>query len=267
MIQPFQKEFQYYGKRMRPYYRVWGIAVSEDGKTVLRHYESDFGSGITTKRPPAKLKVQTDKDGRCFVRTQDHGKIMIDIMVAAAFCPPCPSPTIQYELVHKDGDLSNCHYKNLEWQKIQPVVQVTPHTTAKSIKLTNGLRIHKDGSVYDGKQKLNYQTSIYDRDTDLFWSIKPQVRFSRQNQWGRIVDKTASIDSLMAAAGYVRGDKNQFTNPQILHKDNDWLNFDSSNLEWCDTSDPRYINYAQKQSEDMKAWNIANNKDFPDCYK
>lgn len=32
-----RKKILDYGKRMRPYYRVWGIAVSEDGKTVIRH--------------------------------------------------------------------------------------------------------------------------------------------------------------------------------------------------------------------------------------
>lgn len=246
MIKPFQKEFDYYGKRMRPYFKFGGFAVSEDGKTILRHYENDFKSGIIAQRPAKRLTVHTDKDGRCVVRTQDHGEISVDMMVAACFCPPCPSPT--YELVHKDGNLSNCHYKNLEWQKNQSVIQTTPHTTDKSIKLSNGLTVHKDGSIYDGRVKLNHQISIYDRDTDLFWAIKPQVRFSRSNQWKRMVEKRVSVDSLMAAAGYVGGDKNQFQNPQILHKDNNWLNFDSSNLEWCDVLEQRYIDYAKKQS-------------------
>lgn len=267
MRSPFTKEFDYYGKRMRPYFKLWGFAVSEDGKTVLRHYENDFGSGIIAKRPPSRLTVQTDKDGRCFVRTQDHGVIMVDVMVAAAFCQPCPSPNSMFELVHKDGAQSNCHYKNLEWQRKQSVPQSTLHTTKNKVKLTNGLTVHKDGSVFDGIQELNHQICIFDSDTNLFFAIQPIVRYRRPNQWNRIVELKTNIDSLMAGAGYVGGEKYDFTNPRILHKDYDWLNFDSTNLEWCDASDQRYLDYAQKQTEDMKEWNIANNKDFPDCYK
>ena len=267
MIKPFEKEFLYYGKRMRPYYKVWGIAVSEDGKTVLRHYEKDFGSSILPQRPAKRLSVQTDKNGECYVNTQDKGRLYVAVMVAACFCPPCPAPQQDYELCHKDGNQSNCHYKNLEWRKKTPIPKVTIHTTAQSVKLSNGLTVHRNGTVYDKKQKLPLENSIYDPDTDLFWSIQPKVSYYRPNKWKKEERLKAIMDDLMAAAGYVAEEKYQFQNPVILHLDGNWLNFDSSNLEWCDASDPRYTNYVKKLADDMKAWNIANNKDFPNCYK
>lgn len=260
----FQKEFEYYGKRMRPYFRIWGLAVSEDGKTVIRHYENDFESSIISKRPPTRLTIQIDTNGRAYVNTRDHGKLMVAMMVAVCFCPPCPGP--DYELIHKDGNISNCHYQNLEWSKKQPVQQETLHSTIKSIKLSNGLTIHRDGSVYDIKEKLSMSISHYDSDTGLEWSHTPKVNYFRPNRWKRMERKTSDMDALMAEAGYVAGVRSDFTNPRILHKDNDWLNFNSDNLEWCDQADPRYKDYIRKQTEDMNAWNKANNKDFPDSF-
>ena len=264
MIHPFSKEFRYYGKRMRPYYKVWGIAVSEDGKTVLRHYENDFDSSIIPQRPAKRLTVQTDKSGDSYVSTQDHGRLYVAVMVAICFCPPCPAPQHDYELCHKDGNLSNCHYTNLEWR---PATKVTIHSTSKSVKLPNGLIVHRDGTVSDKNQKIPMEISIYDPDTDLLWAIQPRVSYYRPNRWKREERQRAILDELMAASGYVAGERYQFPNPVILHIDQNWLNFDSSNLEWCDASDQRYIDYVKKQAEDMRAWNITNNRDFPDCYK
>ena len=47
----------------------------------------------------------------------------------------------------------------------------------------------------------------------------------------------------MDIARYVNKNKNRFEHPVILHRDNDWLNFDSDNLEWTDYNDPRYKEY------------------------
>lgn len=258
------KEFNYYGKRMRSYYRIPGLSVSEDGKTVLRQYEKDFSLSYLPQRPPRKLTIQKDTNGYSYVNTRDYGSLMIDELVATCFCPPRPG--LDYELVHKDGNLGNSHYQNLEWRKKQPVQQSTQHTTAKSIKLPNGLTVHSDGTVYDKKDKLTMSISHFDSDTGLEWSHTPKVNYFRPNRWKRSEKHTADMDALMAAAGYVSGERSDFANPKILHKDNDWLNFHSDNLEWCDQADPLYSNYIRRQTEDMNAWNKANNKDFPDYW-
>lgn len=262
----FPSKISYYNKPMRQYFSAPGIYVSEDGRTVIRYYESDLGSSIMPKRPPKRLTVRVDTNGRSYVSTRDYGRLMVEILVATCFCPPCPTPKNNYELVHRDGNLQNCHYKNLEWRKKQPMPQVTIHTTAKSVKLANGLTVHQDGSIYDGKEKLIREISLYDSDTDLFWSIQPRITYYRENKWKRDDRKRATIDSLMAEAGYVAGERSQYKDPVILHKDMDWLNVDSSNLEWCDASDQRYKDYIKKQKEDMNEWNKANNKDFPDSF-
>ncbi len=261
-----KREFQYYGKRMRPYYKVRGLSVSEDGKTVLRSYDKDQSSSGLSKRPPKRLTVQTDKDGNSFVATRDYGKLMVDVMVATCYCPPCPHPQSDYELVHKDGNPSNCHFQNLEWRKKQMASQTTPHTTANSKKIANGLTIHKDGTVYDGREKLSLSISHYDPDIDLELSHEPKIEYFRQNRWNQRERKKEDMDNLMSQAGYVDGERADYKNPRVLHKDEDWLNFKSDNLEWCDKDDPHYQKYLTKKIADMNQWNQDNNKDFPDIF-
>ena len=72
-------------------------------------------------------------------------------------------------------------------------------------------------------------------------------------QWKRYEWKRIDVDRLMEIAGYVNGNKEQFKDPAILHKDNDWLNFSSDNLEWTDRSDPRYREYHNRKVDDMNA--------------
>lgn len=267
MKTPFSKEFDYYGKRMRPFYNLWGFAISDDGKTVLRYYEKDFDGSILAKRPPKRLTIQYDGEGRAYVSTRDHGEIMVDLLVAKCFCVRCPRPYKDYELVHKDGNLANCHYLNLTWQKkVTADSQITIHTATDSIRLQNGLTVHKDGTIEDNGVNLPLEISQYDPDTNLFWSIEPKISYYRSNRWGKVEKKSDQLDALMARAGYIEGEFNSFPNPRILHKDGDWLNHESSNLEWCDASDQRYLDYSKKRTEDMNTWNKNNNKDFPDCF-
>lgn len=60
-------------------------------------------------------------------------------------------------------------------------------------------------------------------------------------------------------AGYVSGEKNDFKNPVILHKDNDPMNFHSDNLEYVEDTDTRYIEYKKKQNEWKHQRNIELN--------
>ena len=68
----------------------------------------------------------------------------------------------------------------------------------------------------------------------------------------------------MAKAGYVDGNKLQFKNPVILHKDGDYKNCASDNLEWCDSSDQRYIDYYNQMADTINALGRNRNKDWPD---
>jgi hypothetical protein len=51
----------------------------------------------------------------------------------------------------------------------------------------------------------------------------------------------------MSRAGYVQGDINSLKSPRILHKDGDYKNFKSANLEWVEKTDPRFISYLVKK--------------------
>ena len=57
----------------------------------------------------------------------------------------------------------------------------------------------------------------------------------------------------MEAAGYVQGDDAVLKDPVILHRDGDYKNFSSDNLEWTEKTDPRYADYCTKREAARKA--------------
>ena len=143
----------------------------------------------------------------------------------------------------KDGNLQNDHYKNLEWRLATTVYPTTTATTAGKVKLTDGLEVRKNGTIYQKGKKLTVGTVIGNGDIDMIVPIEPFVEYERKNSWSRYERKRISVDKLMDIAGYVNENKKRFEHPVILHRDNDWLNFDSDNLEWTDYNDPRYKEY------------------------
>ena len=141
----------------------------------------------------------------------------------------------------------------------------------EEMKLNNGLTVTKSGKVYKGKDVCEVGNCIGDGDLDMRVPIEPFVEYEvHHRQWKRYEWKRINVDKLMDLAGYVGGNKGQFKDPAILHKDNDWLNFNSENLEWTDRSDPRYRNsenlewtdrsdpryreYHNRKVDDMNAW-------------
>ena len=71
------------------------------------------------------------------------------------------------------------------------------------------------------------------------------------------------MDDLMAIAGYVSGERYSLGNPRVLHKDYNPTNFDSSNLEWVESTDARYIEYQKKVEEWKHQRNIELNPGRP----
>ena len=53
----------------------------------------------------------------------------------------------------------------------------------------------------------------------------------------------------MKEAGFIQGDDAGLKEPAILHKDGNYMNFASGNLEWVRQRDPRYKNYIQQKNE------------------
>lgn len=141
--------------------------------------------------------------------------------------------------MYKDGNKSNVHYKNLD---VQPLT--SKHTATDTCTLLNGLEVTKTGEVYYKDKKQNFNDSIYDEDLDLEVYIGPHIIDPTGKSRRRI-----HMDDLMAESGYIDGDKYSIKNPVILHRDYNPTNHDSSNLEWVESTDPRYKDYMGKVKE------------------
>lgn len=223
------------GKRSR-YYNAGYIWVSEDGTVVA--VKSKSGSW-------KYLSVKTDGNGEKYVR-KSYQIIYVKKAVFICFCY-CDDPN-KTQIWYKDGNPANLHYKNLIARE-----QRTYHTTATTFDLFNGLTITSDGKVYNNGVKIPISDCIGDADTDLLRCIPPYV--SNPNK----MSGHLFMDDLMNAAGYVGGEKYDFTNPVILHKDNDPMNFCSDNLEWVEAADPGYLEYQKRFEEWQHQRNIELN--------
>ena len=83
-------------------------------------------------------------------------------MVADCFCAPKPNDGNYYVLVHKDGNLQNDHYKNLEWRLATTVYPQTTAKTAGYVKLDYGLEVRRNGTISQNGKELTVGTAIGD---------------------------------------------------------------------------------------------------------
>lgn len=224
-------------KRCR-YYRDGSLYVSDDGTLAAMPGTKDI------------LPLKRDSNGIVYVNHKWNFSVSIAKAVITCFCKPKPQDGKHYVIKYKDGNTHNCDYKNLEWGLVHYV-----HTTKTTVqKNINGvsINIHKDGTVYlkNGTQLALHDES-YNADIDLFVCIEPSVNVP----YG-IHGKSVTMDELMKNAGYVNGDDAILNHPVILHRDYDRMNFDESNLEWVEDTDPRYITYQTKKKADVHQRNI-----------
>lgn len=182
------------------------------------------------------LEIKTNSDGYKFV---DDGFSLIYVAeaVLGAFKRKPVFGEDGWYVHHIDGDKSNCQLSNLTWTKVDSSVL----TTAPSVFFKN-IIVKKDSTLFVGKEpeKAVVKDRWLDTDVDRIWvfltpkavTYEPNVEFHDIEKW-------------MSKAGYVHGVKSSYTNPVILHKDFDVTNFSSSNLEWCDAKDTRYVKYSE----------------------
>ena len=247
-----------YGKRCR-WYKAGFAWVSDDGTLVV---VSDKNNKWNTSGKK-KLPIKIDHDGNK-IATHPYGHVIyVARAVIVCFCPPMPSDGKKYMISHKDGNPGNCHYQNLEY-----VPYHYQHATTDTVKLSGystTLEVGKDGSVkIDGKTATVYD-SVYDSDVDLEVCIGP---FIYVPQKGIIHDKRVFIDYLMYEAGYVQGDDADLQHPVILHKDNDYMNCSSENLEFVDFTDERYKAFLVQSTKDKDQKTVEKNpgKQIPDDF-
>ena len=180
------------------------------------------------------------------------------------FGPPMPIDGQDYVIVHLDGDKNNNHYTNLDWKPRKDAYPHIPAKTDKQVKLAHGIVVHKDGRIYQKGKKLSVGKEIYDRDTDLRIPTEPFVHYEWKNRWKKTETSRIDVEDAMAAAGYVDGNKQQFKNPVILHRNGDYMDCSSGNLEWCENTDPRYIEYYNKTVDTHNALGRDYNSNWPD---
>ena len=245
------------GVRIRKHFAT-STKISEDGLLVEKEFiDKQDGNKLKTYNP----KIKVDEKGLRYIENKNLGRVYIQDLVADCFCAPKPNDGNYYVLVHKDGNLQNDHYKNLEWRLATSAYPTTTATTADKVKLKDVLIVKRNGTIYQNGKELTVGTAIGNGDMDMIEpAINPFVEYEvRKKQWKRFEWERKSVDELMEEAGYVNGNKKQFEHPVILHRDNDWLNFDSDNLEWTDYNDLRYKEYHNRAVDEKnrlgREWN------------
>ena len=161
-----------------------------------------------------------------------------------------PNDGKRYTIGFKDGNQYNCDYRNLQWVEYHyrntTVPKVRLYVAGKFIEVFSTGKIKVDGQE---ESVLDY---YFEPDVDAFSAKEAPVV---QIEKARI-----AVDELMEAAGYVQGDDAGLKNPVILHRDLDYKNFASDNLEWVEATDQRYIDYCKKREDDRRARTMELNK-------
>jgi len=223
-------------KRCRFYDGLW---FADTGDFVAR-YEKDRGCYEScTIYPTVNL-------GACV--EEMFYEETLDEVVAKLFGPPYPHDGKTYWLIHKDGNEMNCDYRNLEWVGGGPF-QRYKTTTAPKVFLRYYhwiYEIYSTGVIKHGDEVLKQ----YDFDPERYKYTTILGDFEIHIDAGYYV---VPVDEFMARARYVQGDIYGLKSPKILHRDGDYKNFYSENLEWVEETDPRFISYMEKKGQTQQA--------------
>ena len=250
-------DFYMNGVRARKH-QASGTKITEDGMYVEKEY---MVNGILKKFNP---KVEIGNNGLRRIYNKKLGYLYIQDIVMDCFGSPKPADGQDWIIAHLDGNMQNDHYKYLGWKLRKDAYPHIPAKTDKQVKLAHGIVVHKDGRIYQKGKKCHVTDDLYDSDMDLFVPMPPYIRYEYKNYWKKTETAKLDVEDAMAAAGYVDGNKLQFKNPVILHKDGDYSNCASENLRWCDATDPDYIDYYNKMADTMNALGRERNKYWPE---
>ena len=231
-----------------------GLQVRGDGKAV-RAVKSSSGSAQKVQYYDYTIK-QTSFDRAYIIRKPKGGEetLYVDELVASCFCPQksgCPF------VAHKDYDITNNHYDNLEWVNKNDFVSKYHYNRIKDeygerfawwknnwyISEIGHLLI--DGWLYDEKDTY---TNVDDYDVGFRRATHAFVPYN-DDEFIRIEEGVKAV-----------------WNKVILHIDGDYGNWQESNLKAVDSNDPKAQNYdamwmVWKKEEDKRLfW-----ERFPNC--
>ncbi len=230
--------------------------ITPDGKIHGEYFDKDVG-----KKKYYLHDIFIGNDGRPYIK-KAKGTFHIEKLVIEAYHGKKPQDGKDWVIYHKDGDITNNSADNLEWmERAVAYPNISNVTQDKKVKLGNGLVVHKTGEVYQNKKLLPVDFFQGDSDLDLYVNIPPQIHYEYRNRWGGTDRASLFMESLMEEAGYIEGNKRHFTNPVVLHKDNNYKNFASDNLEWVENTDPRLAAYQKQKERDIFNEGLRVNKE------
>ena len=195
---------------------------------------------------------------------RDYEKIYLETLVMSCF----GDPDLVFELQrswpllminHRDGNWMNCDYRNLEKAPYH-----YRNATSDRVGLYKSgafLEVLSNGTIWVDGVELPI----------LDWGYGSPLPFIEEEY--HIVDPfviingvRTRVEEIMENAGYIQGDDADLKEPRILHRDGNYLNFASDNLEWVKKRDPRYDYYLQfeKDAKQDKAILLNKGKYLPD---
>ena len=241
------------GKKNCRCYIARNLWISSDGTVA----------GMSDKKGHVKpLTIKEDVRGK-YVIHDWYGRVSVAKAVMTCWCPRCPEDGKNYVIGYKDGNKSNCDKSNLLWEEYH-----YKHSTANEETLNlygTDYVVSKDGTIKKEKTTEVIGDCQFDGDMGLFAVLDPFIGVKKP---GTIHQEKISVDTIMKLCGFVQGDDAGMKDPKILHRDLDWKNFASDNLEWIEADDQKFIEYLDQRKKDMRkrSEELNNGKDLPDYW-
>ena len=239
------------GRRCRTYFEGYMWIWIADTGDFAAHYDSGG-------RYHGSYRIMKQNIGS-FIRNEYNNQILIAKAVITCFCPPCPNDGEKYMIGYRDGNKYNCNYRNLYWTEYHYRTTTLPKVRVYMDR--EFVEVYSTGKIKVNGQELHPFDYLFDSDMDLFWATgDASVRISKNK---------FPVDDIMRYAGYIHGDDAVLKEPVILHRDGDYKNFSSDNLEWVEKTDQRYTDYREKTESLRQARTKELNKGriVPDYWK
>lgn len=245
------------------------IYVSIDGE----HAERDIQIKKTGQDTVFNYDIYREECGRAFIVDKYKGNLYLDELVLTCYRGNPPKTGKKYFPYHKNGDMSDSNASNLEWKEetaatIGAYRKLEREAWCKNCKIM----VLQDGTIMQDGQVLNKIGQI--DDADMGWIYhKPYhwIKYRIKNHWENYDDKSINVDEIFDDLGFIDDYRSEFSNPVILHRNNNYEDYSMGNLEWCDASDDRYktfdkIRHDAVMEKDRKSNHPVNERDWNAIY-